>query len=426
MLGAAMLSQDALLEALQLVRADDFYNKAHREIFEAISDLNAKNVPVDTLTVSEELKKRGTLETVGGRLYVSDLSMAVPSVSNVAQYANIVAEKALLRNLIGVGNDILEQSYSASLPAEEVLNEAEGSIFRLSQTKQSRDYSPIKEVLLEDIALIEKAERIDGTVTGVTSGFKDLDNILFGFQKSDLIILAARPAMGKTAFALNVAQKAALKGGASVIVFSLEMAAEQLGQRLLAMESKIDATKLRTGKLSRADWDDINIALDNLSGAKIFIDDTPGVSVMEIRNKCRRLKAEKGLDLIIIDYLQLMTAQGRVESRQQEISTLTRQLKMLAREIDCPVIVLSQLSRAPEQRTEHRPQLSDLRESGSIEQDADIVLFLYREEVYNKQAERPGICEVIIAKHRAGQIGSIELTWQEKYTRFVDISRTGK
>jgi replicative DNA helicase len=204
------------------------------------------------------------------------------------------------------------------------------------------------------------------------------------------------------------------------------MAAEQLGQRLLAMESKIDATKLRTGKLSRADWDDINIALDNLSGAKIFIDDTPGVSVMEIRNKCRRLKAEKGLDLIIIDYLQLMTAQGRVESRQQEISTLTRQLKMLAREIDCPVIVLSQLSRAPEQRTEHRPQLSDLRESGSIEQDADIVLFLYREEVYNKQAERPGICEVIIAKHRAGQIGSIELTWQEKYTRFVDISRTGK
>lgn len=309
------------------------------------------------------------------------------------------------------------------MDADMVLDYAERGIFEIAQAKQSKDVAALKDVLIKNIEIIDEASRQEGNIIGVPTGFRDLDAKTSGLQRSDLVIVAARPAMGKTAFALNVAQQAAIKGRASVLIFSMEMSKEQLGQRLLSMESRVEMQKLKTGDLNRKDWDDINIALDILSEANIFIDDTPGISIMEIKNKCRRIKAEHGLDLIVLDYLQLMSYEGKTDSRQQEISALSRHLKLLAREMDCPVIVLSQLSRAPEQRTDHRPQLSDLRESGAIEQDADIVLFLYRDDYYEKEnSEKPGVCEVIIAKQRSGPTGTVELMWLEKYTRFADKS----
>lgn len=426
-LGAVMLSKDALFDVMEEVRSGDFYHEAHREIFDAVSDLFRRNAPVDTLTVSEELKKRKTLEMAGGRAYVATLSTLVPSTANARQYGKIVAEKAALRNLIQKAGEIVEKSYQEKQPPEQVLDFAERSIFEIAQQRQRNDFSPLKDVLLENINIIDKMSQLDGNLTGITSGFLDLDAKTSGFQRSDLVIIAARPAMGKTAFALNIAQQAAIKGNANVLIFSMEMSKEQLGQRLLAMESRIEMQKLKTGDLERKDWDQISIAMDVLSRASIYIDDTPGISVMEIKNKCRRLKVEKGLDMVIVDYLQLMSMEGKTDNRQQEITALSRYLKLLAREMDCPVLVLSQLSRAPEQRTDHRPILSDLRESGAIEQDADMVIFLYRDEYYNPEdTEKPGICEVIISKHRSGPTGVVDLTWLGKYTRFVDKSNIGR
>lgn len=426
-LGAVMLSKDALFDVMEEVRSGDFYHEAHREIFDAVSDLFRRNAPVDTLTVSEELKKRKTLEMSGGRAYVATLSTLVPSTSNARQYAKIVAEKAALRNLIQKAGEIVEKSYQEKQPPEQVLDFAERSIFEIAQQRQRNDFSPLKDVLLENINIIDKMSQLEGNLTGITSGFLDLDAKTSGFQRSDLVIIAARPAMGKTAFALNIAQQAAIKGNANVLIFSMEMSKEQLGQRLLAMESRIEMQKLKTGDLERKDWDQISVAMDVLSRASIYIDDTPGISVMEIKNKCRRLKVEKGLDMVIVDYLQLMSMEGKTDNRQQEITALSRYLKLLAREMDCPVLVLSQLSRAPEQRTDHRPILSDLRESGAIEQDADMVIFLYRDEYYNPEdTEKPGICEVIISKHRSGPTGVVDLTWLGKYTRFVDKSNIGR
>lgn len=422
-LGASMLSKDALLDIMDIVKPRDFYSEMHKEIFTAIRDLYSRSTPVDTLTVSEELKKRNSLEMVGGRAYIASLSSGVPSTANAAQYAKIVAEKAVLRRLITTSSDIIEEAYKEAMAADVVLDYAERGIFEIAQAKQSKDVAALKDVLIRNIEIIDEASKLDGNVIGVPTGFRDLDKMTSGLQRSDLVIVAARPAMGKTAFALNVAQQAAIKGKASVLIFSMEMSKEQLGQRLLSMESRVETQKLKTGDLNRKDWDDINIALDVLSEASIFIDDTPGISIMEIKNKCRRIKAEYGLDLVVLDYLQLMSFEGRAESRQQEISALSRNLKLIAREMDCPVIVLSQLSRAPEQRQDHRPQLSDLRESGSIEQDADIVLFLYRDDYYEKEnSEKPGVCEVIIAKQRSGPTGTVELMWLEKYTRFADKS----
>lgn len=424
-LGSALLSKDALMNIMEVVTADDFYNEKHREIFDAISDLYRKSSPVDTLTVSEELNKRNSLEMVGGRAYIAALSVAVPSTSNAEEYARIVAEKASLRRLIQTADDIVQKSYEESMEPNEVLDYAERGIFEIAQKGQRSEYAHIKDVLLENINIIDKMAQMEGNLTGITTGFQDLDQLTSGLHRSDLIILAARPAMGKTAFALSVAQQAAIKGNASVMIFSMEMSKEQLGQRLLSMESRIDMQNLKTGKLERKDWDQINMALDALSKARIHIDDTPGISIMEMKNKCRRLKAEQGLDLIVVDYLQLMNMEGKNESRVQEISALSRNLKLLARELDCPVIVLSQLSRAPEQRPNHRPMLSDLRESGSIEQDADIVIFLYRDEYYNEDTEFPGECEVIVAKHRSGPTGTVPVTWLGKYTRFADKSSVG-
>ncbi|HIU95591.1 MAG TPA: replicative DNA helicase [Candidatus Copromorpha excrementipullorum] len=419
-LGAALLSKDALLDVVEIVKAGDFYDSNHREIFEAIQDLYRRSAPVDALTVSEELKKRNSLEMVGGRAYIASLSSGTPTTSNATEYAKIVVESAAIRRLISTADDIVTKGYESSMDAGQMLDYAERGIFEISQSRQKGQYAHIKDVLLENIEIIDRASKMDGGLTGITTGFKYLDSMTSGLQRSDLIILAARPAMGKTAFALSLALNAAVKGGASVMVFSLEMSKEQLGQRLLSMESKVSMQNLKTGRLERRDWDDINIALDVLSKANIHIDDTAGINIMEMKSKCRRLKGEEGLDLVVIDYLQLMTPEGRADSRTQEISVISRNLKLLARELDCPVLVLSQLSRAPETRTDHRPMLSDLRESGSIEQDADIVIFLYRDEYYNEDTESPGECEVIVAKQRSGPTGTVKVTWLDKLTKFVD------
>ena len=420
-LGAAMLSKDALFDVMEVVKPADFYDENHKEIFQAMIDLNRKNAPVDALTVAEELKKRTSLEMVGGRAYIASLSSMTPTTSNAMEYGRIVAEKASVRRLIETADDIVTKGYDGTMDANQMLDYAESGIFEISQARQKGQYSHIRDVLVENLAIIDRAEQMDGGLTGITTGFSKLDEMTSGMQKSDLIILAARPAMGKTAFALSLARNAAVKGKASVMIFSLEMAKEQLTQRLLSMESKVDLQTLKTGRLERRDWDDLNVALDILSNSNIHIDDTAGISIMEMKSKCRRLKAEAGLDLVIIDYLQLMNPEGKADSRTQEISVISRNLKLLARELDCPVLVLSQLSRAPEQRTDHRPMLSDLRESGSIEQDADIVIFLYRDEYYNKEdTEKPGECEVIVAKHRSGPTGSVDVAWIERYTQFKD------
>ena len=419
-IGACMLSKEALMDVSEEVRAEDFYNEAHREIFEAIMDLYRDNIAVDMLTVCEELNKKKALDMVGGRAYIATLTSEVPSTANAGEYAKIVAEKAMMRQLINVSEEISAKGYDDKVPATELIDRAEADIFRVAQKRQKNDYAKIQDVLLKNLKQIDQAQKTSGTVVGLPTGFKTLDEKTSGLHKSDLIILAARPGMGKTAFALNIAEQSAIKAGASVLIFSLEMSQEQLGQRLIAMQARVESEKIKKGELDRKDWDRINVALNELNGTKIVIDDTPGVSIMEMRNKCRRLKAEQGLDLIVVDYLQLMTFDGRADSRQQEISALSRHLKLLAREMDCPVIVLSQLSRAPELRQDKRPMLSDLRESGSIEQDADIVIFLYRDDYYNENTEKPGICEVHLAKHRSGSTDRIELTWVGRYTKFSD------
>lgn len=419
-LGAALLSKEALMDVVETVRARDFYDANHKEIFEAILNLSRRNAPVDALTVSEELKKRGALEMVGGRAYIGALSSGTPTTANAGEYARIVAENASVRRLIETADDVVSKGYEGSMEAGTLLDYAEQGIFEISQAREKGQYTHIRDVLLANIEIIDRAAQMEGGLTGLTTGFRELDDKTSGLQKSDLVILAARPAMGKTAFALSVALNAAVKGGASVLIFSMEMAKEQLGQRLLAMESRVDMQNLKKGNLDHRDWDDINDALDVLSRANIHIDDTAGISIMEMKSKCRRLKAEAGLDLVIIDYLQLMNPEGRADSRTQEISVISRNLKLLARELDCPVLVLSQLSRAPEARNDHRPMLSDLRESGSIEQDADVVLFLYRDEYYNPEEAVPGDCEVILAKQRSGPTGTIHVAWLNKLTKFVD------
>ena len=419
-LGAVMLNKDVLSEVLEEVTADDFYNESHREIFRAIWELYKENTAVDMLTVCEELKKRKALYMAGGRAYIATLTAEVPSTANAVEYAKIVAEKATLRQMIKTSEDITEKGYDAKMDAGEILDYAESGIFKIAQKRQKNDYAKIQDVLLTNIKIIDQAAQNKDKIVGIPTGFKDIDEKTSGLQRSDLIIVAARPAMGKTAFALNIAQQSAVKAGSSVIIFSLEMSKEQLGQRLLAMQARVEMQKLKQGDLDRKDWDRITMALDELNNTKIVIDDTPGISIMEMRNKCRRLKAEQGLDLVVIDYLQLMSLQSKTDNRQQEISAISRNLKLLAREMDCPVIVLSQLSRAPEQRQDHRPILSDLRESGSIEQDADIVIFLYRDDYYNENTEKPGVCEVNIAKHRSGPTDKVELTWVSRYTKFSD------
>ncbi|MEC3793181.1 replicative DNA helicase, partial [Clostridioides difficile] len=399
------------------------YKEAHKIIYECMITLSNKGEPIDLITLTEELRKQGHLNDIGGISYITSLSTIVPTTSNVKYYADIVKEKSVLRKLIKASNEIINLGYSGATKIEDVLEQAEKSIFDISQEKTSDDFKSINLVLMDAYDMIEKLYTNKSDVTGITTGFKDLNKKINGLQRTDLILIAARPAMGKTAFSLNLVQNAALKGDASVAVFSLEMSKEQLVQRMLSSQSSVELKKIKTGTLNDNDWPRIIDAMAVLSDAKIHIDDTPGIKISELRSKCRKLKIEKGLDLVLIDYLQLMEGEGNNESRQQEISKISRSLKILAKELNCPVVALSQLSRAPEQRADHRPMLSDLRESGAIEQDADIVMFLYRDEYYHADSESKNIGEVIIAKNRHGETGSVELVWLGEVQRFGDKLR---
>ena len=419
-LGSILLDKDAIITVAETITPSDFYKDAHRVIYESMMALNNKNEPIDMVTLTDDLRKRGYLDDIGGVTYLTSLSTIVPTTSNVKYYADIVKEKSVLRQLIKASNDIINLGYGSGESAENVLDFAEKKIFDISQERTNDDFKPINQVLMDTYVMIESIYSNKSDVTGVTTGFKDLNKKINGLQRTDLILVAARPAMGKTAFALNLVQNAAIKGNASVAVFSLEMSKEQLAQRMIAAQSNVELKKMKTGTLNDADWPRIISAMAVMSDAKIFIDDTPGIKINELRSKCRKLKMEQGLDLVMIDYLQLMESDSKNESRQQEISKISRSLKILAKELDCPVVALSQLSRAPEQRADHRPVLSDLRESGAIEQDADIVMFLYRDEYYHSDSEKKDLAEVIIAKNRHGETGSVELVWMGSIQRFGD------
>jgi replicative DNA helicase len=422
-LGSMLLDKEAVAAASEVLSGEDFYSDAHKEIYEAILDIYDHGTPVDLVTLAEALRQRGSLEAVGGGTYISDLSMAVPSTANVRYYIRIVEEKAILRRLITASNDIIKESYEAAEDLDIIIDHAEKKIFEIAQKKNSRSFESIKTILLDTYAKIEELTKNKGKIVGVPTGFHDFDLRTSGLNKSDLILIAARPSMGKTSFAINIAQNAAVRHQIPVAIFSLEMAKDQLAQRMLSSESNIELQKIRTGDLSEQDWIKLVHAATPLSQAPIFIDDTPAVTAMEIRSKARRLKLEHNLGLIVIDYLQLMSGRGKAESRQQEVSEISRSLKALARELQVPVVALSQLSRGPESRQDHRPMLSDLRESGAIEQDADVVVFLYRDEYYNPDSEKKNIAEAIIAKQRNGPTGTVELVWLGQFTKFASLER---
>lgn len=422
-LGSILLDKDAMISVSETLVPEDFYKEAHKVIYESMLKLYNNQSEIDLITLADELRDQGYLDDIGGIPYITSLSTIVPTTSNIQYYVKIVKEKSIVRQLISAANDIINLGYDGSAKVDDVLENAEKKIFEISQDRTTNDFKQINQVLKDTYDMIEKLYTEKNDVTGLTTGFRDLNKKINGFQNSDLLLVAARPAMGKTAFALNLVQNAALKGDASVAVFSLEMSKEQLVQRMLSAQSNVELKKIKTGKLGANDWPRIIEAMAVLSEAKIHIDDTPGIKISELRSKCRKLKIEKGLDLVLIDYLQLMEGEGNNESRQQEIAKISRSLKILAKELNCPVVALSQLSRAPEQRADHRPMLSDLRESGSIEQDADIVMFLYRDEYYNPDTERKNIGEVIVAKNRHGETGTIELVWFGEVQKFADKIR---
>lgn len=419
-LGSILLDKEAMISVSETLVPEDFYKEAHKVIYESMLKLYNSQSEIDLITLTDELRDQGYLDDIGGIAYITSLSTVVPTTSNIKYYVNIVKEKSISRQLISAANDIINLGYDGSAKVEYVLENAEKKIFDISQERATNDFQPINQVISEALSMLEKLYEEKNDVTGLTTGFRDLNKKINGLQRSDLLLIAARPAMGKTAFALNLVQNAALKGDASVAVFSLEMSKEQLVQRMIASQSTVELKKIKTGTLADNDWPRITDGMAILSGAKIYIDDTPGIKISELRSKCRKLKIEKGLDLVLIDYLQLMEGEGQNESRQQEIAKISRSLKILAKELDCPVVALSQLSRAPEQRADHRPMLSDLRESGSIEQDADIVMFLYRDEYYNPDTEKKNIGEVIVAKNRHGETGTVELVWFGGIQKFAD------
>ena len=425
-LGCMLLDKDAVALALETLKPEDFYREENKLIFSAILNLYNTSEPVDLITVKEELISIGKFEVCGGLEYIADLPEKVPTTANVDQYIKIVEEKSILRNLIKTSNELVNLGYDQSLEVDEIIEKAEKSVFDLIKNRNQKGYIPIKDVLVETFAQLEKLYNQKEHITGVPTGFVDLDYKTAGFHGSELILVAARPAMGKTAFALNIATNVAVKANIPVAIFSLEMSKEQLVTRILSSETMIDSNKLKTGKMEEEDWIKLADGLAPLSESEIYIDDTPGISITEIRAKCRKLKLEKNMGLVVIDYLQLISGSGNRKngSREQEISEISRSLKILAKELDIPVIAISQLSRAPEQRKDdHRPMLSDLRESGAIEQDADIVMFLYRDDYYNQDSEQKNIAEVILAKHRGGSTGTVELLWLGNYTKFANIER---
>ena len=423
-LGSMLTDKEAVNAAIESLKEDAFYRDDNRIIFQAIVNLYSKSEPIDIITLKDELESMDKFEQVGGYEYLASLPDKVPTTANVQKYIKIVEEKSILRNLIKTANEIIELGYDPTEDVEDIMDGAEKKIFDIMQSKNQKGYSPIKDVLVESFTKLEELYNRKQHITGVPTGFSELDYKTAGLHGSELILVAARPAMGKTAFALNIATNAALRGNAPVAIFSLEMSKDQLVNRILCSEAMVDSNKVRTGKLEEDDWVKLAGAIGPLSESEIYIDDTPGISVMEIRTKCRKLKMEKNIGLVVIDYLQLVQGSNkRIGSREQEISEISRSLKILAKEINVPVIALSQLSRAVEQRPDHRPMLSDLRESGAIEQDADIVMFLYRDDYYNPDSEKKNVAEVIIAKHRGGSTCSVDLGWFGTYTKFVNLEK---
>ncbi len=423
-IGSMLTDKDAVVSAIEVLKEDDFYRDDNRAIYSAILNLYNRAEPIDIITVKAELEAMGKFEQVGGLEYLAELPEKVPTTANSMKYIKIVEEKSTLRNLIKTANEIIELGYDPTEDVDDIMEGAEKKIFNIMQNKNQKGYSAMKDILVDSFTQLEELYNRKQHITGVPSGFTDLDYRTAGFHGSDLILIAARPAMGKSAFALNIATNAAVKAKVPVAIFSLEMSKEQMVNRILCSEAMVDSNKVRTGKLEEDDWTKLAEAIGPLSEAEIYIDDTPGISVMEIRAKCRKLKLEKNIGMVVIDYLQLVQGSNkRNGSREQEISEISRSLKILAKELNVPVIALSQLSRAVEQRPDHRPMLSDLRESGAIEQDADIVMFLYRDDYYNEDSDKKGIAEVIIAKHRGGSTGTVDLVWLGSYTKFVDLER---
>lgn len=423
-IGSMLMDREAIITASEIISAEDFYQHQYGIMFEAMIELFNEGKPVDLVTLQNRLKEKDVPPEISSLEFVRDIITTVPTSANVKSYANIVREKAVLRKLIKTNEDIANTCYLGRESLDVILADTEKRIFDLLQSRDSREFVPIRQVALDVLEKIEKASKTKETVTGVPTGFIDLDYKTSGFQPSDLILLAARPSMGKTAFVLNVVDHVAVKKRIPCMVFSLEMSKEQLVNRMLSMESNVDTQKLRTGTLTDSDWDAVVEGVGIIGNSSLIIDDTPGISISELRSKCRKMKLEQGLGMIIIDYLQLMTGSGKTsDNRQQEISEISRSLKALARELKAPVVALSQLSRACESRADHRPMLSDLRESGAIEQDADVVMFLYRDDYYNKDSDMKDIAEVIIAKQRNGPIGTVNLVWMPQYTKFANATR---
>ncbi|MGL5436988.1 MAG: replicative DNA helicase [Lachnospiraceae bacterium] len=423
-IGSMLMDREAIISASEIVIASDFYQHQYGVMFEAMVELYNEGKPVDLVTLQDRLKEKDVPPEVSSLEVVRDIITTVPTSANVKSYATIVHEKAVLRKLIKVNEEIANTCYAGKEPLEAIMAHTEKTVFELLQSRSSGDFVPIRQIALNVLEKIETASKNQGTVTGIPTGFIDLDYKTSGMQPSDFVLIAARPSMGKTAFVLNLVDHVAVKQGLPCMVFSLEMSKEQLVNRMLAMESNVDSQKLRTGNLTDSDWDAVVEGIGIIGNSKLIIDDTPGISIMELRSKCRKMKLEHGLNMVIIDYLQLMSGSGKSgENRQQEISDISRSLKALAREMSAPVIALSQLSRACETRPDHRPMLSDLRESGAIEQDADVVMFIYRDDYYNKDTETPNIAEVIIAKQRNGPIGTVSLLWQPELTKFVNLER---
>ena len=423
-IGSMLTDKEAVSAAIEVLKPEDFYREDNRIIFGAILSLYGRSEPIDIITLKSELSSMGKFEAVGGLEYIAELPDKVPTTANVEQYIKIVEEKSVLRNLIKTANEIITLGYDQTQEVDSIIDGAEKKIFEVMQKKNQKGYTPIKDILVETFTELEQLYNQKQRITGIPTGFSDLDFRTSGLHNSDLILVAARPAMGKSAFALNIATNAAVRAKVPVAIFSLEMSKEQMTSRILCSEAMVDSNKVRTGKIDDEEWGKLAAASGELSEANIYIDDTPGISIMEIRAKCRKMKIEKNIGLVVIDYLQLVQGSGkRGSSREQEIAEISRSLKILAKEINVPVIALSQLSRAPEQRPDHRPMLSDLRESGSIEQDADIVMFLYRDDYYNEDSEKKNIAEVILAKHRAGSTGTVELLWLGNYTKFANIDK---
>ena len=424
-IGSMLTDKDAVVSAIEVLKEEDFYRDDNKAIYEAILNLYNRSEPIDIITVKSELETMGKFEQVGGLEYLAELPEKVPTTANSMKYIKIVEEKSTLRKLIKTANEIIELGYDPTEDVDDIMEGAEKKIFNVMQNKNQKGYSAMKDILVDSFTQLEELYNRKQHITGVPTGFADLDYKTAGLHSSDLVLVAARPAMGKSAFALNIATNAAIRAKVPVAIFSLEMSKEQMVNRILCSEAMVDSNKVRTGRLEEDDWTKLAEAIGPLSEAEIYIDDTPGISVMEIRAKCRKLKLEKNIGMVVIDYLQLVQGSNkRNGSREQEISEISRSLKILAKEIGVPVIALSQLSRAVEQRPDHRPMLSDLRESGAIEQDADIVMFLYRDDYYNEDSEKKGIAEVIIAKHRGGSTGTVELLWLGSYTKFVNLEKS--